>query len=200
MRDRSRPTQNPNTASKRSPSSLDKVAVWAASEMFDPRQQGSRDPESLPLASTSSVCHDDGFIFVLYDLLTALPNTSCVNLLTSVQQRTHTAIKTPEMSKLWGNRSSQDNGDPEGDSSDSHLRDPDERTALLPETSSNGHHHLNPDDPAVSPYNLLSVRTLRWFSILFFFAASLWWLLLLITTFISLPGFHTKGGGWFAFA
>lgn len=72
--------------------------------------------------------------------------------------------------------------------------EPNERTTLLRP------HHLDPDDPAVSPYNRFSVRSLRLLSIFFLIVSFLWWLVLLVTTFISPPEFYTRGGGWFPFA
>lgn len=46
---------------------------------------------------------------------------------------------------------------------------PDERTRLLPaeSTPSNRAGYLSPDDPAVSPYNLWSVRFMRYFTVAF---------------------------------
>lgn len=103
------------------------------------------------------------------------------------------------MSKFWtrGRQSAnghQANGqDPESDR-------PDERTSLLGPPPAPGAHHLSPDDPAVSPYNLLSVRSLRYASIFLLFLSILWWLVLLINTFITIPGLFTRGSGWFAFS
>lgn len=94
-------------------------------------------------------------------------------------------------------------------------RDPDERTRLLPPPRNDG--YLNPDDPAVSgmglhrkhqdanitqvsPYNLWSVRALRWFCILFFFISVLWWMLLLVSIFVSPPMMHSRGSGFFDFS
>ncbi|KAI5798852.1 hypothetical protein EDC01DRAFT_20516 [Geopyxis carbonaria] len=103
------------------------------------------------------------------------------------------------MGKLWGNNSSaQNNG--ESTNSQQAYQHPDERTSLLHESQQQQHHHLTPDDPAVSPYNQFSVRSLRWISIIFLFLSVLWWLLLLVATFVSPPGLHTRGGGWFGFA
>lgn len=73
----------------------------------------------------------------------------------------------------------------------------DERTALLPPSQ---HHHLDPDDPAVSPYNLWSVRWLRYVSIVLLVASFLWWLILLVNCFVTVPALHTRGGVWTAFA
>jgi pimeloyl-ACP methyl ester carboxylesterase len=52
----------------------------------------------------------------------------------------------------------------------------------------------------VSPYNLWSVRFLRYFTILFLMISCLWWTLLLISIFISPPGMHSRGSGFFDFA
>ncbi|KAH0608933.1 uncharacterized protein H6S33_001161 [Morchella sextelata] len=58
------------------------------------------------------------------------------------------------MSKLWGPRKPDDTESLES-SHMSHSQDPNERTSLL--APENGHRPLSPDDPAVSPYNLLSI-------------------------------------------
>ncbi|KAJ4345838.1 uncharacterized protein N0V89_011973 [Didymosphaeria variabile] len=81
-------------------------------------------------------------------------------------------------------------------------REPTERTRLLDDgrRPPNADGYLDPDDPAVSPYNLWSVRFLRYFTILFFMISCLWWTLLLISIFISPPGMHSRGSGFFDFA
>ncbi|KAI9640802.1 hypothetical protein NHQ30_010642 [Ciborinia camelliae] len=73
----------------------------------------------------------------------------------------------------------------------------DERTRLIP-PSHNG--FLSPDDPAVSPYNLWSVRFLRYFTVLFAVITFLWWALLLVSIFVSPPGMHSRGSGFFDFS
>lgn len=56
----------------------------------------------------------------------------------------------------------------EGGSARRIVVEPDERTSLLPqETPTNRSGYLSPDDPAVSPYNLWSVRFMRYFTIAF---------------------------------
>lgn len=71
----------------------------------------------------------------------------------------------------------------------------DERTSLLRENQP-----AQPSPPRhASPYNLLSVRALRWISVALLAVASIWWIVLLISTFITIPGLHTTGGGWWAF-
>lgn len=59
---------------------------------------------------------------------------------------------------------------------------------------------LAPDDPAVTPFNLWSVRILRYLTVLFAIVTAIWWLILLISTFATPPGFHTRGSGFFAFS
>ncbi|KAF2203765.1 mitochondrial integral membrane protein-like protein [Delitschia confertaspora ATCC 74209] len=83
-----------------------------------------------------------------------------------------------------------------------HARDPDERTRLLPRNPSpqRSDGYLDPDDPAVSPYNLWSVRFLRYFTVLFLIISFLWWVLLLVSIFVSPPGMHSRGSGFFDFA
>ncbi|KAF2397549.1 hypothetical protein EJ06DRAFT_539486 [Trichodelitschia bisporula] len=76
---------------------------------------------------------------------------------------------------------------------------PDERTRLLPRPPhSDG--YLDPDDPAVSPYNLWTVRFLRYFTVLFCTLTFLWWVLLLVSIFVSPPGMHSRGSGFFDFS
>lgn len=110
------------------------------------------------------------------------------------------------MSSLWGTRN--DNNDEEersftrdGESSSRReaapLHEPDERTHLLPP---NRDGFLSPDDPAVTPYNLWSVRFLRYFTVLFLIFSFLWWVLLLVSIFVSPPGMHSRGSGFFDFA
>ncbi|KAF2682483.1 hypothetical protein K458DRAFT_307099 [Lentithecium fluviatile CBS 122367] len=79
--------------------------------------------------------------------------------------------------------------------------EPTERTRLLDRPRPpNSDGYLDPDDPAVSPYNLWSVRFLRYFTVLFLMISCLWWTLLLISIFISPPGMHSRGSGFFDFA
>ncbi|CUS06694.1 unnamed protein product, partial [Tuber aestivum] len=102
---------------------------------------------------------------------------------------------------LWSSRKPDDEVD-NGDAESSHgpgTRDhDDERTSLLPPPGAG--HRLDPDDPAVTPYNLLSVRSLRWVSIVLLAVSSLWWILLLISIFVTPPAMHSRGSGFFSFA
>ncbi|KAF5131561.1 putative protein C23C11.06c [Metarhizium anisopliae] len=80
---------------------------------------------------------------------------------------------------------------------------PDERTGLFPNRDGSSRNLntalLTPDDLAVSPYNLRSIRILRYFSLLFIMMAFVWWVLLLVSLFVTPPGFHTRGSGFLAF-
>ncbi|KZF25989.1 hypothetical protein L228DRAFT_257498 [Xylona heveae TC161] len=81
--------------------------------------------------------------------------------------------------------------------------EPDERTRLLPSNPNPPPHHdgyLDPDDPAVSPYNLWTVRALRYLSVIFLVVSFLWWVLLLVSIFVSPPGMHSRGSGFFDFS
>ncbi|KAF2271980.1 uncharacterized protein EI97DRAFT_386756 [Westerdykella ornata] len=91
----------------------------------------------------------------------------------------------------------------EGRPSDQYGRqEPNERTRLLdhPRPPPHADGYLDPDDPAVSPYNLWTVRFLRAFTVLFLIISFLWWALLLVSIFVSPPGLHTRGSGFFDFA
>ncbi|KAF2187771.1 mitochondrial integral membrane protein-like protein [Zopfia rhizophila CBS 207.26] len=81
-------------------------------------------------------------------------------------------------------------------------QEPDERTRLLAQNprrpTSDG--YLDPDDPAVSPYNLWSIRFLRYLTVLFLMISFVWWVLLLVSIFVSPPGMHSRGSGFFNFA
>lgn len=86
------------------------------------------------------------------------------------------------------------NGDDEGD-----RHPPDEYTRLLPNRVNSNRDFLAPDDPAVSPYNLFSIRMLRYVTLFLTALTFLWWVILLVSAFATPPGFHTKGSGFFAF-
>ncbi|KAI1758771.1 hypothetical protein GGR53DRAFT_528513 [Hypoxylon sp. FL1150] len=102
------------------------------------------------------------------------------------------------MNRLWGGRKDQDDGprDPMGEEQESA---PNEHTRLLPNRVESTN-YLSPDDPAVSPYNLWSVRIVRYFTILFTILTIVWWTILLVSTFVTPPGFHTRGSGFFSFS
>ena len=119
------------------------------------------------------------------------------------------------MPSLWGSKQNADvdndndneNNNMTGRDSHDGGREPTERDRLLPGDSSSQRRrgqsntaYLDPDDPAVSPYNLWTVRFLRYLTVLFFALAFLWWILLLVSIFVSPPGLHTRGSGYFDFA
>jgi hypothetical protein len=56
--------------------------------------------------------------------------------------------------------------------------------------------HTN-KDLQVSPYNLWSVRYTRYLTIFLTLIGFAWWILLLVSTFVTPPGFHTRGSGFF---
>ncbi|KPI42919.1 uncharacterized protein AB675_1986 [Cyphellophora attinorum] len=109
---------------------------------------------------------------------------------------------------LWG---SSKNGEPREAEDDSHPRptsssreerdsteEPTERTRLIAQRRpppAGG--YLDPDDPAVSPYNLWSVRAVRFFEVFFLMITFLWWVVLFISIFVSPPGMHSRGSGFF---
>lgn len=71
---------------------------------------------------------------------------------------------------------------------------PNEHTRLLPNRiNSSQVPLLSPDDPAVSPYNLWSIRLLRYLTILFTLITFVWWVIVLVSVFATPPGFHTRG-------
>ncbi|KAF2716319.1 integral membrane protein [Polychaeton citri CBS 116435] len=119
------------------------------------------------------------------------------------------------MVSLWGSKKDSDedgvgrNGSGGEDrprssqsTSQNHPRDASERDPLLgtPRRHPHADGYLDPDDPAVSPYNLWTVRLLRYVTILFLAISFLWWVLLLVSIFVSPPGLHTRGSGFFDFA
>lgn len=79
---------------------------------------------------------------------------------------------------------------------------PNEHTRLLPNRvdSSSRPGYLSPDDPAVSPYNLFTVRFTRYLTIFFAIITFLWWVLQLVSIFITPPGLSTRGSGFFGFS
>ncbi|KAG8623068.1 hypothetical protein KVT40_008044 [Elsinoe batatas] len=117
------------------------------------------------------------------------------------------------MVSLWGSKK-PDGEDTDGGSG-SHSERPtsrpppsrdehvDERAPLLQQRERRQPHsdgYLDPDDPAVSPYNLWSVRLMRHFTVLFLAATFIWWVLLLVSIFVTPPGLNTRGSGFFDFS
>ncbi|RMD44826.1 hypothetical protein DV735_g288, partial [Chaetothyriales sp. CBS 134920] len=76
------------------------------------------------------------------------------------------------------------------------LVEADETTRLLPQQRPDPG-WLSPEDPAVSPYNLWSVRALRYLEVLFLAVTFLWWALLFVSIFVSPPKMHSRGSGFY---
>jgi pimeloyl-ACP methyl ester carboxylesterase len=98
--------------------------------------------------------------------------------------------------------SSHRNGDANG-AEDDGAPPPSEYTRLLPsriDTDTHQHQYLTPDDPAVSPYNLWSVRVLRFFTIVLAVITLAWWTIALVSFFATPPGLHAPGSGFFTFS
>jgi hypothetical protein len=76
----------------------------------------------------------------------------------------------------------------------------DEHTRLLPNRVEEPTNYLSPDDPAVSPYNLWSVRIVRYVTVFLTLVAFVWWVVQLVSVFVTLPGFHMRGSGFSAFS
>ncbi|KAI0409730.1 hypothetical protein F4802DRAFT_593367 [Xylaria palmicola] len=110
------------------------------------------------------------------------------------------------MKGIWGgSREDQHDGGSDGVSARNSLhaeRDsapPNEHTRLLPNRVESTA-YLSPDDPAVSPYNLRSIRFTRYLTIFFTLVAFAWWIIILVSTFVTPPGFHIRGSGFFPFS
>ncbi|KAK0656115.1 hypothetical protein B0T16DRAFT_29070 [Cercophora newfieldiana] len=74
----------------------------------------------------------------------------------------------------------------------------DELTRLLPNRLDSTP-YLSADDPAVSPYNLWTVRIVRLATVILTCITFAFWVLLLVSLFITPPGLHTRGSPFFAF-
>ncbi|KAK1781126.1 hypothetical protein QBC45DRAFT_390905 [Copromyces sp. CBS 386.78] len=84
---------------------------------------------------------------------------------------------------------------------DTHHHEPDEHTRLLPNrVDSTGIPYLSPDDPAVSPYNLWTVRLVRAVTVVLACLTFIWWVLMLASVFVTPPGLHARGSPFFAFS
>ncbi len=97
---------------------------------------------------------------------------------------------------------SKDRGSAQGEPEAHASRDdePDERTRLLPNRIDSNPRYLRPNDPAVSPYNLWSVRAIRSVTVLLTIVTFLWYLVTLISLFVTPPGLHLRGSHFFAFS
>ncbi|GFF89341.1 uncharacterized protein C23C11.06c [Aspergillus lentulus] len=104
------------------------------------------------------------------------------------------------MVSLWrsnDNSEREEQGRDGDDRSRGQYQEADERTRLLPRENQG---YLSPDDPAVSPYNLWSVRALRALSSFCLALSFVWWTFLLVSIFVSPPMMHSRGSGFFSFA
>ncbi|KAK8164271.1 hypothetical protein IWX90DRAFT_456797 [Phyllosticta citrichinensis] len=114
------------------------------------------------------------------------------------------------MVSLWGTKRDDDDDDDNEPSDPTHgqssrpsyeSREPDENTRLLgSQRQRHADGYLDPNDPAVSPYNLWSVRFTRYLTVLILVVTFLWWVLLLVSIFVSPPGLHSRGSGFFDFS
>ncbi|KAK4117314.1 hypothetical protein N656DRAFT_786100 [Canariomyces notabilis] len=106
------------------------------------------------------------------------------------------------MKKFWTRRDAD--GRRPGESSPSSGRvsedhPPDEHTRLLPNRVDSTP-YLSPDDPAVSPYNLWTVRIVRFATVALACITFIWWVLMIVSVFITPPGLHVRGSPFFAFS
>lgn len=105
----------------------------------------------------------------------------------------HSAGDRSDRDEFTGGRSSID--------STTHRHEPDEHTRLLPNrVDSTGIPYLSPDDPAVSPYNLWTVRLVRAITVVLTCITFIWWVLMLVSVFVTPPGLHARGSPFFAFS
>lgn len=109
------------------------------------------------------------------------------------------------MASIWGSKNDdrdRDGAGPTdpGEESDGRDRAPvNEHTRLLPNRVESSH-YLSPDDPAVSPYNLWSVRIVRYITVFLTLITFVWWVVQLVSVFVTMPGFHMRGSGFYAFS
>ncbi|KAJ5893260.1 hypothetical protein N7495_004951 [Penicillium taxi] len=80
---------------------------------------------------------------------------------------------------------------------DEAYEEPTERSTLLPRDANP---YLSPDDPAVSPYNLWSVRALHGLALVGLAITFVWWTFLLVSTFVSPPKIYSRGSGFLPFS
>ncbi|KAK4128393.1 hypothetical protein N657DRAFT_564085 [Parathielavia appendiculata] len=107
------------------------------------------------------------------------------------------------MKRFWAQRDTDSDRigqspPPPGRTSEDHAP-ANEHTRLLPNRVDSTP-YLSPDDPAVSPYNLWTVRAVRWVTVAFTCLTFVWWVLMIVSNFITPPGLHVRGSPFFAFA
>lgn len=111
------------------------------------------------------------------------------------------------MKRVFGGRTEEEEEGPSARRPES-FRDgdgdvaPTESTRLLPNRIDSDVRagYLSPDDPAVTPYNLWTVRFTRYLTVFFTLVTFVWWTLLLISLFITPPGMSTRGSGFYGFS
>jgi hypothetical protein len=101
------------------------------------------------------------------------------------------------MKRFWARR--DPDTDRPGESLPSEDAPADEHTRLLPNRVDSTP-YLSPDDPAVSPYNLWTVRAVRWVTVALTCLTFVWWVLMVVSVFITPPGLHVRGSPFFAFS
>ncbi|KAL2262854.1 hypothetical protein VTK26DRAFT_9241 [Humicola hyalothermophila] len=102
--------------------------------------------------------------------------------------------------KFWpSHRGGPSGSQPRQDSPHPDEMPPDEHTRLLPNRLDSTP-YLSPDDPAVSPYNLWTVRFVRAATVILACIAFIWWVLMVVSAFITPPGLHVRGSPFFAFS
>lgn len=104
------------------------------------------------------------------------------------------------MKRFWAHRGTEAGrpGDSPPPGRVSEDRPPDEHTRLLPNRLDSTP-YLSPDDPAVSPYNLWTVRIVRYVTVALTVITFAWWVLMIVSVFITPPGLHVRGSPFFAF-
>ncbi|KAL2134761.1 hypothetical protein VTI74DRAFT_10917 [Chaetomium olivicolor] len=107
------------------------------------------------------------------------------------------------MKGFWTRHATDRDGDRSGTApgraSEDHNDPADEHTRLLPNRVDSTP-YLSPDDPAVSPYNLWTVRLVRWVTVVLACISFAWWVLMVVAVFITPPGLHVRGSPFFAFS
>ncbi|KAF2099816.1 hypothetical protein NA57DRAFT_65704 [Rhizodiscina lignyota] len=110
------------------------------------------------------------------------------------------------MVSLWSTKKDGKNGHPseEDQQQPQESDETPQRTRLLPRQPPphrpRNDGYLDPDDPAVSPNNLWTVRLSRYTTVFLFMLTFFWWVLLLVSIFVSPPGLHSRGSGFFDFS
>lgn len=104
------------------------------------------------------------------------------------------------MAPIWRSKNDEDTDNTsspgKGNRESDNTYNADERSRLLSHPNQEG--YLSPDDPAVTPYNLWSVRFLRYLSIIFASLTWVWWVLTFVSIFVTPPGLNSRGPGFYS--